>query len=298
MTLGPMRELVTLAEEIHGGDRLLLRSASVMQAYAREYCGTNWSDLSETCEPYHGWWQYWRLAELADTPNFHYQHFRDFIADNSRRTQLSLLICGTADYGILHHLVQVTPRGRLESTQIAVLDFCRTPLKICSWYSAEQKSASGLELDLSCYLGDAVHSPFADQSFDLITSYDFLPRFEDVDKARLVREWRRILKPGGRIVTTSRLAPVVKDGEVDSEAPAFPEHVLWQISNHKPWLLPARDAIVLLSGKYSRTVVSRFSTIDYLYKLFEDFGLAINVMDFDTLFAGTERYACIVAVKD
>lgn len=292
-----MHDLLTLAEEAHGVNRLLLRSASVMLSYAREYCGKNRSVLSETCEPYHGWWQYWRLADLVATPNLHYRHYKDFLAGGTT-TERQLLICGTADYGILDHLIQTIPRSRLDSTRIAVLDVCRTPLEMCSWYGAEYSSACGGQLGLSCHLGDALHPPFGSGAFDLITSYDFLPRFSNAEKIRVVREWQRMLRPGGRVVTTARLAPVSKEEVVDSEANDFPKHVLQQISDHKPWLLPAIETIDFLSREYSRTVVSRFSSMEYLYELFADFDCAINMMDLDTSFAGTERYACIVAVKN
>jgi SAM-dependent methyltransferase len=291
-------DLLTLAEQPRVDDRLLLRSAEIMRGYARIYCAENKSAPAGNCGRYHGWWQYWRLAGLAATPDWHADYYRDLLQSTPGEREFRVLICGTADYGILEHLVRAIPPILRPWIRIAVLDLCRTPLKICSWYGSEYLGRPESELRLSCHRGDALLSPFRDEAFDLITTYGFLPRFTHDDKERVISEWRRNLKPGGRIVTTARLASSAMEEVVELDAAEFSRQVVWQMVADRPRLRSASDTIGRLAFDYAQTVVSHvIPSLGYAHELFDGFDSLVEIGTLDSRFEGSKSYVSIMATK-
>jgi SAM-dependent methyltransferase len=68
----------------------------------------------------------------------------------------------------------------------------------------------GLENCAEFHAGDAAAPlPFGDRSFDALTCIDAINHLPD--RARVLREWRRVLKPGGRLLFTD---PIVLTGPV------------------------------------------------------------------------------------
>src|SRR5690242_18959607 len=59
---------------------------------------------------------------------------------------------------------------------------------------AEHKGLTNMEF----YVGEGEHLPFAEGSFDIITSYDVCEHVHDLD--RFFDECMRVLKPGGRLL--------------------------------------------------------------------------------------------------
>lgn len=80
----------------------------------------------------------------------------------------------------------------------------------------EQARASARELGLGDRAdfreGDAGRLPFPDSSFDAVTCIDAINHMPD--RPRLFEEWRRVLKPGGRLLFTN---PTVLTGAVTNE---------------------------------------------------------------------------------
>jgi ubiquinone/menaquinone biosynthesis C-methylase UbiE len=59
---------------------------------------------------------------------------------------------------------------------------------------AEHKGLTNMEF----HVGEGEHLPFAESSFDIITSYDVFEHVHDLD--RVLDECMRVLKPGGRLL--------------------------------------------------------------------------------------------------
>lgn len=144
------------------------------------------------CSWYHGFWQYLRLFGLASSPGRHGRFFRDVLAPmNGRR----VLVSGCADYAMLAQVIGACP-----DSEIGVVDLCETPLHLCRWY-AESSARTVIT-----YNADILdwRTP---ETFDLVCSHSFLSRFPGARRPDLVSQWRRLLKPGGKVVTTTRINP-------------------------------------------------------------------------------------------
>ncbi len=106
------------------------------------------------------------------------------------------LCCGTGDLSLMLG----------ETTETFGVDFCHPMLEI----SLRKARASGR--DISIIEGDALGSPFADASFDVVTMAFGLRNLESVEGG--LREIHRLLKPGGRgaVLEFSRpQAPVLRN---------------------------------------------------------------------------------------
>lgn len=60
---------------------------------------------------------------------------------------------------------------------------------------------AGLEESIHVQQGDALHLPFADETFDVVLNEAMLTMLADKSKAQAVSEYLRVLKPGGRLLT-------------------------------------------------------------------------------------------------
>ena len=60
-----------------------------------------------------------------------------------------------------------------------------------------KQNADNKELEIDFFHGDAENLPFEDNSFDLVTNKFLLWTLQQPSCA--VREWKRVLKPGGKI---------------------------------------------------------------------------------------------------
>lgn len=60
---------------------------------------------------------------------------------------------------------------------------------------------AGLSGSIHVQQGDALHLPFADESFDVVLNEAMLTMLADKSKAQAVAEYFRVLKPGGMLLT-------------------------------------------------------------------------------------------------
>lgn len=180
------------------------------------------------CSDYHLPWQRLRLCGMVSTPGWHAGFYRDavgrWVEDQQERMDKGgiarIIITGLADYGMLYWLVQVLPPALRASSEIHVLDICRTPLESCHWLRLElERINPDLKINFVPHHEDLLDSRRRAGSYDLVLSDAFLTRFADPGtKAAVMNEWLRVLRPGGRIVTTARIRSGLGDIEERNRA--------------------------------------------------------------------------------
>lgn len=150
------------------------------------------------CDWYHGTWQYMRLLNMVAVPRW-YPFYKDALADALRgKPNARVMISACADLGMLHTLhdamkiTGVTP-------EIIIYDICSTPLKNSEWYAQRHG------FDVKCYCENIITSDIEKDSFDLVTTDEFLTVLQDPYKPLIVERWKKILKPDGVLVTTAMI---------------------------------------------------------------------------------------------
>jgi SAM-dependent methyltransferase len=190
-------------------------------------CNGQWANRD--CGPYHGNWQRLRQLDLVSTPRWHRDFYSRAIRAWSANAQqqvaprhFDLLITGLADYGMLYWLAQSIPQHVRVDCTFHVLDICQTPLESCRWLEHRLAQCNPpLQLELDIHRQSIFANELPDDSIDLIASDAFLTRFkEDEEKGAVIAEWMRLLRPGGRVVTTTRLQE--REGDIqDSDRHRF-----------------------------------------------------------------------------
>ncbi|MBM7543513.1 demethylmenaquinone methyltransferase/2-methoxy-6-polyprenyl-1,4-benzoquinol methylase [Weissella beninensis] len=104
------------------------------------------------------------------------------------------LCCGTADWTIMHGKA-VGSKGH-----VIGLDFSQNMLDVAQ----KKVTASGLD-NITLVQGDALHTPYEDNTFDYVTIGFGLRNLPD--KLGGLREMYRILKPGGKVIILETSQP-------------------------------------------------------------------------------------------
>lgn len=150
------------------------------------------------CDWYHGTWQTLRLLNMVAVPKW-YPFYRDTLADALTRVKRpNVLISAAADYGMLCTLHQAIEYAGVEA-DITLIDICQSPLQSSQWYAARHG------VSLTSKADNLLSSRIPENGYDLVVTDEFLTVLKDPDKPTIVNQWRRILKPGGFIVTTAML---------------------------------------------------------------------------------------------
>ncbi|QBD77147.1 methyltransferase domain-containing protein [Ktedonosporobacter rubrisoli] len=98
--------------------------------------------------------------------------------------------------GTGHTALAVAPYA----SEVIALDLTSSMLQ-----NAQQLARERQVHNISFIEGNALSLPFADNSFEVVTCRQAAHHFSDVAKA--VKEWRRVLKPGGRLVLVDTISP-------------------------------------------------------------------------------------------
>lgn len=174
----------------------LEQSAPLAWEQAKVLCRRDADGAS--CAWYHGPWQTFRRLGLVAAPGRHQAFFAGALgrlaADGEHP---NIVISGAADYGML---AQVLAAYGAAAHNITVVDICETPLYLCRWYGERQAAPIATErADILDYTPP--------EPVDVITAHSILPRIAVDRRADLLAAWRRALRPGGKVVTSTRLNP-------------------------------------------------------------------------------------------
>lgn len=212
---------------------LLIESAPLMEEWSTTHCAgkdmggmEEWAKTQnaqpvESCDWYHGTWQYLRLLNMVAVPPW-YEFYQEALSNVLRqRSNAEVLISAAADYGMLATLHDAI-RATGATPRIQVYDICRTPLRACQWY-AERHG-----LTIECVCANLITGDIPPASFDLIVTDEFLTVIKGSDKPLIVKRWRELLKPGGTLVTTAMVGgsttPELRQGYADRAHRLFEDH--------------------------------------------------------------------------
>jgi SAM-dependent methyltransferase len=211
----------------------LLESADMLHSIAQFACTGDHVDMAG-CAWYHGVWQYLRLFNMVSSPNWHARFYEENLRrELHARARPRVLITGAADYGTLAYVLAAGDQP--ENLDIHVVDLCHTPLLANRWLGSRHGVEVGIHAVDFLQGGENLTSDLG--SFDLVVSDAFLTRFVPADAERVVANWRRVLRPGGSVVTTVRL----HDNEtlLEDQSRAETDYLLrlYERAKNSHWLL-------------------------------------------------------------
>jgi SAM-dependent methyltransferase len=187
-----------------GDERARLEaSAPLARVLADRLCATKLGH--DSCAALHVVWQDLRRLGLAATPQRHAEFFSRFLTHSgSSRSPRRVLISAAADFGMLE-LVVDAHRAVGVPVEPTVVDLCPTPLLLCAWYGAQ------VGIPVRTLASDflAVHDP---EAFDVVCTHSVLRSFPRAAQAKVLAHWREQLRPGGALVTVTRI-------DVDGDSP-------------------------------------------------------------------------------
>jgi 2-polyprenyl-3-methyl-5-hydroxy-6-metoxy-1,4-benzoquinol methylase len=277
--------------------RRLEKSATLAQVLSEQLCHT--PNGRDQCGALHGIWPDLRLLELAAEPARHASFYAQALGKRvANRDSRRVLVCGCADWGMLETVVAAYRDAPLDVT---VVDRCATPVMLCAWYGSE------IGLPVRTAVGDVI-TWGESQTYDVICTHSLLIYLAIEGRRQLVANWARLLRPGGAVITVSRLTKESMPAEVDDElAHRFGDFVLQRTGQ----LGLDRDLAVLRARaeRFAKAQVSHpvGSEAD-LSELFERQGFEVDRLDVRQLAgmmpagepvgaARTGEYGEIVAVR-
>lgn len=189
-----------------------------MKNYAIENCYRDYVDNDNSCCWYHSAWQYLRLLDCVSAPQWHDAFYRNAFIDvakkNGENHTIKILISGTADYSLLHLLIdaffQLYNQEEVKvNSRIYVLDKCPTPIYMSSLYPEyvaqfNWKKRNYMEKNIQIVPCNNDIFLYRENGFDLICTDAFLTRFSEENVKSVLNTWKNMLKEEGIIVTTVR----------------------------------------------------------------------------------------------
>lgn len=182
--------------------RLLAESARLARRLAPETCHRD-TDSGESCAWYHGFWPVLRLLDYGSSPALHADFYRAGLAPlAAAATPPRLLVSGAADFAMLEVALSAFD-GAPAQPRFTAADICETPLALCRWFAAQ----SGLALETRAVDILTFEDTEGQEAggFDAVVTHSFLGNFAPEARPALMRQWLKLLKPGGRLLTVNRL---------------------------------------------------------------------------------------------
>lgn len=251
------------------------------------------------CEWYHGAWMYCRLSGIV-VSNDYLGNSYQFFFEKYNAKPCNILICGTADFAILEHILQSIPKRNRKQTYITIIDICNSPLLLCQWFinTYHQEYAENIKL----IQANAINLPFEDHSFDLITTYSFLTRMIFNDAKKVVKEWYRVLKPNGTVLTTVHISDFKEfEGNFyrsDLASEQFALNKLEQFLNQNTFELSYAETIRCKVVRYISNIMSVAMSNENLKELFKRFTYNISYFDQPGELEDVHKMAIVNAVKE
>jgi SAM-dependent methyltransferase len=227
---------------------------------------------------------------VVSNPNDHEAFYQREIGALASAGSADVLISGAADDAMLDHVLRAYARVAAEP-RVTVIDICATPLALC------QQRADRAGVSIETRRGDLLDEPLQ-RRFDLIVTDAFLTRFAPEPRRLVLNRWHRLLRPGGRVVTTAGFNPVATNGAPTRTRPAaraeFVRLVLAAAQTQDALGDATPDTIESLATTYtSRLVTYPFASAAAVTDTFADAGFRVteseNSGQRELLFTGVAR---------
>jgi SAM-dependent methyltransferase len=203
---------------------------------------------AEACDWYHGAWQYLRLLKIISGIEAEATFFMSAFRPLARAGDAArILVAGTADYGMLA-LVLAACEAERAVAQVSVTDRCACPLRLNRWY-AEHRGTNVRTIEKDVFELEM------DAAFDLLCTHSFLSSVAPEKHEELARQWCRLLRPGGRLVTSQSIRPSYPGEHVRftaGQADAFGAKVEAAARTARCALSASPEALGQLGVRYAR----------------------------------------------
>ncbi|MDA0229187.1 MAG: class I SAM-dependent methyltransferase [Proteobacteria bacterium] len=255
----------------------LLTSAPLAKLAASALCRRGGD---EDCSWYHGFWQYLRIIGIVAAPERHAGFYAEALGGLAKSGDYPrILISANADYAMLAHLLHAYA-GHIENIEIMVLDICETPLMLCKWYGARQ----GVRIETQA--SDIVQWETTRQ-FDLIVTHSFLPMLPAAARQSLVAKWLGVLRPGGEVVSTTRINPEWTEADIHPDldrVQGFRENAQRQALKWQGVLGIDAEQLAAAAENYMRRMKSfSLTSEDELRTLFTASGFTFDMLNIVTV---------------
>lgn len=194
-----VEELVALApEQIALRDKMVgWYKVATKLVFDKHTCERGWQDFTpssaEGCADYHAVFPLLDLMGMVSSPRAH-QEFYESLLRSYEPGDRRVLVSGLATPS----MAEIVLNAAAPETKIDVLDICATPLLTCQRVFQPEQIAR-----MKFTQADAL--TFTDGPYDLIVTDAFLTRFNDEQRLQVLKNWARMLKPDGRVLTTWRI---------------------------------------------------------------------------------------------
>ncbi|RAM51473.1 MAG: class I SAM-dependent methyltransferase [Hapalosiphonaceae cyanobacterium JJU2] len=156
--------------------------------------------LSEdnSCGWYHGTWQYLQLLNMVAIPRW-YPFYQEALCNVfSKNRTARVMISAAADYGMIRTVYDAMKASNAQP-ELVLYDICQTPLQSARWYAKKHG------FSLSTHHTNILTADIEPASFDLVVTDEFLTVLNAESKCPAVSVWKKVLKPGGCLVTTAMI---------------------------------------------------------------------------------------------
>jgi SAM-dependent methyltransferase len=227
------------------------------------------------CSAYHRVWPHLRILGLAADPNRHRSFFDGALGSVANAGGFDrVLVSGAADQGMLARVASAYAAAATPF-EATVVDVCRTPIALVAAYAHRRGIAARM------VVAD-VREFTADRPFDVVCTHSLLPRLPGPERPRLVERWAELLRPGGKLVTVTRIDPEGEPGPAaPSQAHAFGERVRREAARWRQLLEALPDELGEAARDYAASTIVHAPprSADELVELLTRGGFAVERLD-------------------